>query len=242
MTMSCSLYVLKCSLCGRMDLYLEILQASICCRAVLLTLVLYLPFRSLSQPIRSYTMEEEVEWAQVVRSPRREIQPRVEKPRNNTRWNPSPQRPYSTIPLLPHSLPPSTFLLSPNGYKAKQFPGLKSYFCLLLSSCNFWNVCLYVRLRAWASVIFVTLFVFVFPCFPSTALCPLHLSTCLSVREPPKKPPCECTARLWERVRPRGMIACSFFLKVPHCLCAGPLCCFKHTAVHLTLVREPVWV
>lgn len=142
--MSCSLYVLKFSHCGRVDLYLEILQASICCRAVLLTLLLYLPFRSLSQPIRSYTMEEVVEWAQVVRSPRREIQPRVEKPRNNTRWNTSPQCSYSTIPFLSHSLslPPSTFLLSPNGYKAKQFPGLKSFFVFYFPHVTF-EMCVY---------------------------------------------------------------------------------------------------
>lgn len=58
--------------------------------------------RSSSLPIRSCTRTEAAaaEWAQGVRSLRRAIQPRVEKPRNSTCWtapsNPTPVKKYSS--------------------------------------------------------------------------------------------------------------------------------------------------
>ncbi len=83
----------------------------VCCCEPLLTLVLCLSLRFLSQQIRSCTTVEEVEWVQGVQLPRHEIQPRVEKPRNNTRWMaPPPQRPLSqNSPFWPLSFSTSLF-------------------------------------------------------------------------------------------------------------------------------------
>ncbi len=96
----CSQHVLKCSLSLSVGGHVYIWKC-VCCCAPLLTLVLCLSLRFLSQPIRSCTTVEEVEWVQGVQLPRHEIQPRVEKPRNNTRWMaPPPQRPLSQNSLF----------------------------------------------------------------------------------------------------------------------------------------------
>lgn len=76
-------------------------------RCSLLSACLFL--RSLSQLIRSCTTVEEVEWAQDVQSLRHEIQPRVGKPRNNTRWI-TPPSPTLSLLKIPYSHPPTLSL------------------------------------------------------------------------------------------------------------------------------------
>lgn len=225
----------------------------VCCCAPLLTLVLGLSLRSLSQPIRSCTTVEEVEWAQGVQSPRREIQPRVEKPRNNTHWM-APPPPTSSLPKFPVLTPlflylPS-FFPSPNGCKAKQYPGLKSFSLSLSLFIFFPHVTLQMCVYIWDGVC-------------ERRLCLLR-SLCwffhTSFPPPPPliapiSPPVSLSGSLWrsrrvnappgsgeDRDRQRGQrgVGREVRVKPPHCLCP---CVVSNTELaHPALVREPVWV
>ncbi len=116
-----------------------------------------------------------------------------------------PSTPASSLPKFPILTPLFLylpfFLLSPNGCKAKQYPGLKSFSLSFsfdfFSSCNFTNVCLYETACVRVGYVCCALC----PCFHPSFPPPPPLIAPIAPPVSLTKPRCKRPARLWERLR-----------------------------------------
>lgn len=87
-------------------------------------------------------MAEEEEWDLGDRSPRREIRPRLPRPRNNSRWIPLPQPATLLSTQLFFPLPPK--LVLPRHQTATKQTSVQGSIMFFLSETNCWFACTFL--------------------------------------------------------------------------------------------------